>query len=138
VRCITVSRKVIPGNKPVTRDNSNNNNNNNNNNNYATSRKVTGSNPDKIDFFKSLNPSSLTMTLGSTQLLTEMNTRNILERKGRPARKAEPPSMKQLSRKCGSLNIFTTLWASTTCYRDSFTFFNNNNNDKLLEKLTIA
>jgi hypothetical protein len=43
-------------------------------------------------FFNWPNPSSrtmTTMTLGSTQPLTEMSTRNILGRKGRSARKAE-------------------------------------------------
>jgi hypothetical protein len=33
-----------------------------------------------------------------------------------------PPSVGQLSRYCGTLNISTTLWASMACYRDSFTF----------------
>jgi hypothetical protein len=34
------------------------------------------------------------------------------------------PSVCRLSRKCGSLEVshLTTLWASMTCYRDSFTF----------------
>jgi hypothetical protein len=41
-------------------------------------KKVTFSNPDEIiGFFNSRNPSSCTMTLGSTQLLTEMSTRNL-------------------------------------------------------------
>jgi hypothetical protein len=35
------------------------------------------------------NPSSRTMTLRSTQLLTEMSTRNILGGKERPARRAD-------------------------------------------------
>jgi hypothetical protein len=35
------------------------------------------------------NPSSRTMALGSTQLLTEMSTRNLPGGKGRPARKAD-------------------------------------------------
>jgi hypothetical protein len=30
--------------------------------------------------------------------------------------------MSLLSRKCGSLDVSTTLWAFTACYRDSFTF----------------
>jgi hypothetical protein len=33
-----------------------------------------------------------------------------------------PPSVSRFSRKCGSLNVPTTLCASTVCYRDSFTF----------------
>jgi hypothetical protein len=45
---------------------------------YATSLKVTGSNPDEVDFFSRLsNPSSRTMVLASTQPLTEISTRNL-------------------------------------------------------------
>ena len=44
----------------------------------ATSRKVAGSIPDGITtIFRSHNPFGRTMFLGLTQLLTEMNTRNI-------------------------------------------------------------
>jgi hypothetical protein len=57
---------------------------------YATSRKVTGTIPDEvIGFFNLPNPSSRTMTLGSTQPLTEMSTRNLLGGRGWPARKAD-------------------------------------------------
>jgi hypothetical protein len=56
---------------------------------YATSRNVTGSSPDEVDFFKLPNLSSRTMTLGSTQPLTEMSIRNLPEGKGRPTRKAD-------------------------------------------------
>jgi hypothetical protein len=42
-----------------------------------------------IGFFKRSNPSSRTMALGLTQLLTEMSTRNIPRGKGRLARKAD-------------------------------------------------
>jgi hypothetical protein len=42
---------------------------------YATSRKVTGSiTMRSLNFFNLPNPSSHTMALGSTQLLTEMYT----------------------------------------------------------------
>jgi hypothetical protein len=41
------------------------------------------------EFFNSSNPSSRTMVLGSTQLLTEMSTRTLPGDKGRPARKAK-------------------------------------------------
>jgi hypothetical protein len=45
---------------------------------YATGRKVAGSIPDKvIGFFYLPKPSSRTMTLGSTQTLTEMSTKNL-------------------------------------------------------------
>jgi hypothetical protein len=46
--------------------------------------------PDEvIGFFNRPNPSSRTTTLGSTQPLTEMSTRNLPEGKGRPERKAD-------------------------------------------------
>jgi hypothetical protein len=52
--------------------------------------KVARSIPDEvIGFFNSLNPSSRTMALGSTQPLTEMSTRNLPVGKGRPAREAD-------------------------------------------------
>jgi hypothetical protein len=58
---------------------------------YATSREVAGSSPDEVIlFFNSPNPSSRTMTLGSTQPLTEMSIRNL-------------PGL-------------STLWAFTACY----------------------
>jgi hypothetical protein len=58
---------------------------------YATSRKVAGSIPDEVIvfFFNWPNRSSLNMVLGSTQLLTEMSTRNLPGGKERPARKAD-------------------------------------------------
>jgi hypothetical protein len=42
-----------------------------------------------IGFFDLPNPSSRTMSLGSTQPLTKINTRNLPGGKGRPAHKAE-------------------------------------------------
>jgi hypothetical protein len=46
---------------------------------YATSRKVSGSITDEvIGFFKCPNSSSHTMTIGSTQPLTEISTRDLL------------------------------------------------------------
>jgi hypothetical protein len=57
---------------------------------YATSRKVAVSNPDEvIGFLTRPNPSSRTTAVGSTELLTEISTRNISGGKGRPARKAD-------------------------------------------------
>jgi hypothetical protein len=88
---------------------------------YATSRKVAGSIPDE-DIWP--NPSSRTTALGSPQPLTEMSIRNLPGGKGRPARKAdnltqfcEPTVLKMWEP-----HRLTTLWASTTCYRDNFTF----------------
>jgi hypothetical protein len=48
------------------------------------------------------------MALGSTQPLTELSIRNFPAGKGRTTRKAEnltTPSVYQLSRKCGSLDV---------------------------------
>jgi hypothetical protein len=42
-----------------------------------------------LDFFSGPNPSSRTMTLGSTQSLTEMSIRNLRGHKGRPVLKAD-------------------------------------------------
>jgi hypothetical protein len=42
-----------------------------------------------IEFFISPNPSSRIMSVGSTQLLTKMSTRNIPGGKGRSARKTD-------------------------------------------------
>jgi hypothetical protein len=52
-------------------------NNNSANEHYATSRKVARSSPDEMDFLSLSNPSSRAMAQGSTQLLTEMCTRNL-------------------------------------------------------------
>jgi hypothetical protein len=45
--------------------------------------------PDEVDFFNLPNPCSRTITLGSTQPLTEMSTRNLPVGKKRPARRAD-------------------------------------------------
>jgi hypothetical protein len=45
--------------------------------------------PDEVGFFNLPNPFNRTMTLGSTQPLTEMSTKNLLGGKKRPARKAD-------------------------------------------------
>jgi hypothetical protein len=45
---------------------------------YATSQKVVGSIPNEVTgFFSWPNPSSHIMVLGSTQPLTEINTKNL-------------------------------------------------------------
>jgi hypothetical protein len=48
-----------------------------------------GLSSDEVDFLNLPNPSSHTMALGSTQPLTEMNTRNLPGGKERPACKAD-------------------------------------------------
>jgi hypothetical protein len=54
--------------------------------------------------------------LVSTQPVTEMSTRNLPKVKGRPAPKAD-----NLTAICEPRRL-TTLWSSTACYRDGFTF----------------
>jgi hypothetical protein len=49
---------------------------------------VSGSNPDKVNIFYLPNSSRRNMALGSTQPLTEMNTRNLPGGKGQPAHEA--------------------------------------------------
>jgi hypothetical protein len=57
---------------------------------YATSRKFAGSIPEEVTgILNCPNPCSRTMTLGSTQPLIEISTRNLPWGKGRPARKAD-------------------------------------------------
>jgi hypothetical protein len=70
------------------------------------------------------------MALGSTQPLTEMGTRNLPGGKWWLAHKAdnlvaicEPTVWKMWEPR-----RLTTLWASTACYRDSFTFKHNRKN----------
>jgi hypothetical protein len=65
------------------------------------------------------------MTLGLTQPLTEMSTRNFPGGKVRPARKADNfiAVCESIVHKMWEPRRLTTIWASTACYRDSFTFF---------------
>jgi hypothetical protein len=64
--------------------------------------------PDKvIGFCNRTNLSSRAMALGFTHPLMEMSTKNLpAEVKAQPARKAKtsPPSVRRMSRKCGSLD----------------------------------
>jgi hypothetical protein len=65
------------------------------------------------------------MALGSIQLLTEMSTSNLPGGKGRPARKADNLTAiceTTVYKMCEPRRL-TTLWASTVCYRHSFTLF---------------
>jgi hypothetical protein len=70
------------------------------------------------------NPPSRAMALGSTKPLTEMSTRNLAGVKGRAARRADNLTAicEPIVYKLWEPHHLTTLWASTVCYRDSFTF----------------
>jgi hypothetical protein len=64
-----------------------------------------------------------TMTLGSTQILNEITTRNLPGGKGLPARKADLTAICEPTvQKLRDLRRLTPLWASTACYRDISTF----------------
>jgi hypothetical protein len=68
--------------------------------------------------------SSSNMALRSTQLLTEMSTRNLPGGRGRPALQADLIVICQpIFWKMWKPRRLTTPWASAACYRDSFTFF---------------
>jgi hypothetical protein len=89
-------------------------------------------------FFNWPNPSSCTMTLGLTQPLTEISTRNFPGGKWWPVHRTDniPPSVSGLSRKCGNLNI-STIWASTSCYRDTTVFLQNKSSDSATKSIAI-
>jgi hypothetical protein len=77
------------------------------------------------------------MALGSTQPLREMSTRNLPEGKGRPAREADNLTAicDPIVSKMWERRHLTNLWASTPCYRDSFTFtFGVNKNRRYQEE----
>jgi hypothetical protein len=89
---------------------------------YATSRKVAGSIPDAVIGFLNLpNPSSRTTAPGSTQPLTEMDTRDLSGGKRRPTDKTDNLTAIQTVQKMWVPRRLTTLWASTACYKDRFT-----------------
>jgi hypothetical protein len=67
------------------------------------------------------------MALGFTQPVKEMSTRILPDGKvllaGRPASKARlNPACESIFQKVWGPRRLTTIWASTTCYRDSFTY----------------
>jgi hypothetical protein len=78
-----------------------------------------------MNFFKLPNSSSRTISLRFIQPLTEMSTRKCswgVQRGRRVRLTTSQPSVSRLSRQ-----HLTALWASTACYRDSFTFTYKNN-----------
>jgi hypothetical protein len=65
------------------------------------------------------------MTLGSTQPLTEMSTRNLPVGKGLQTRKADnfTAICEPIVQKLWDPQRLRNLWASGACYRDRFTLF---------------
>jgi hypothetical protein len=61
------------------------------------------------------------MALGSTQILTEMSTRNLHGSKGWSTRKTD--NLNAIYEPMWEPRRLITLWAFTACYRDNFTFF---------------
>jgi hypothetical protein len=72
---------------------------------------------DDVDIFNLPNPSSRTISLGSTQPLTEMSTRNVPGGKRRPARRA----VSSMSENVGVSTSRNTKGLHGL-YRDNFTF----------------
>jgi hypothetical protein len=89
----------------------------------ATSRKVPGSIAGGLTrFFSDIFPYDLTMSLGSTQPLVKINTRNIPGGKGvRCVRLTSSPSRVK-SYEIWEPKPSGTLWATPGLFRDSFKF----------------
>jgi hypothetical protein len=79
------------------------------------------------------------MALWSTQPLTEMSTRSLPGGKGRSARKADKLTTicEPIIYKMWDPRRLTTLWASTTCCRDSVMFLLTSVEISLLSMLNI-
>jgi hypothetical protein len=77
------------------------------------------------------------MAMGSTQPLTDKRTRNIPGVKERPAHKADTLTAicEPTVYKMWEPWRLTTLWASTTCYMDSFIFFTFTSQKGIWERL---
>jgi hypothetical protein len=64
------------------------------------------------------------MALGMSQPLREMSIRNLPGVKARSARKVDnlTPICEPIVHKMWERQRLTTVWASTACYRDNFSF----------------
>jgi hypothetical protein len=81
------------------------------------------------------------MTMGSTQSLTELSTRNLSWGQGRPARKGDKLTAisESLVYKMWDPQRLTTLWTSTACYMDRFTFIiTRNSMTKLILDFSLS
>jgi hypothetical protein len=93
---------------------------------YVTSRKIAGSIPDKyIKFFNWPNPSNRTMVMKTTQVLTEMSSRNLMRgvKACRHARLANSsPTVSRFCRKCRNLSVWNAYWSSRLVTGNDLTF----------------
>jgi hypothetical protein len=88
---------------------------------YATNCNVSVLITDEVTgFLNFLNSYNNAMTMGSTQPLTEMSTRNLLGGKGRPALEADnlTETREPTVYKIWEPRLLTALLASKACYRD--------------------
>jgi hypothetical protein len=88
----------------------------------ASNLNVAGSIPDEaFGFFNWPNPSSHILALGSTQRLTEISTRNILDGQLQPPHEADKFTAicEPIVNKMSEPRRLAALWSSTACYSDS-------------------
>jgi hypothetical protein len=84
---------------------------------------VAGSIPDKVIVFFNLSQSFKPHYIPGVDSASKRNEHQESSwGSGQPQRKVtiSPTSVSQLSKKCASLKVLQTLWASTACYSDIF------------------
>jgi hypothetical protein len=90
--------------------------------------------PSEVGFFNLSNPSSRTMSLGSTQPLTEMGTRSLTGGKKRPARRADN-LCRYLCAECLKMWPLATLRASTACTGITLPLSYHKDGDEFLDRI---